>query len=109
MPSAEILTPRQIDEHGAPKRWVEVKAMTGSLQDRRVGMSDTQFECAQEHGGDFWLYVVEQAGTPNARIVRIQDPAGRSRTFTFDEGWLAVAEIESREHEQQDKAQHGEN
>ncbi len=91
------------DQHGAPKRWVEVKAMTGSLHDRRVGMSDTQFECAQEHGEAFWLYVVEQAGTPNARIVRIQDPAGRARTFTFDEGWLAVAELNSRENEQQEK------
>lgn len=96
------------DDHGAPKRWVEVKAMTGGLHDRRVGMSDTQFECAQEHGEDFWLYVVEQTGTPEARIVRIQDPAGKARTFTFDEGWLAVAEIESRENEQQDKGQHGE-
>ncbi|MFQ3652231.1 MAG: DUF3883 domain-containing protein [Gemmataceae bacterium] len=96
------------DEHGAPKRLVEVKAMTGSLHDRPVGMSDTQFECAQKHGEAFWLYVVEQAGTPNARIVRIQDPAGRARTFTFDEGWLAVAEIESSKNEHQDKVQDGE-
>lgn len=82
----------EADEQGAPKRWVEVKAMTGSLLDRSVGMSDTQFECAQRNREAFWLYVVEQTGTPDARIVRIQDPAGRARTFTFDAGWLAVAE-----------------
>jgi hypothetical protein len=25
-------------------------------------------------------------------IVRIQDPAGKTRTFTFDRGWLAIAD-----------------
>jgi hypothetical protein len=24
--------------------------------------------------------------------VKIQDPAGRARTFTFDSGWLSIAE-----------------
>ncbi len=32
-------------------RWVEVKAMTGCLQDRPVGLSHTQFECARVHRG----------------------------------------------------------
>jgi hypothetical protein len=85
------------DDRGEPRLWVEVKAMTGGLRDRRVGMSHTQFEWAQEHAEDFWLYVVEQTGTPEARIVRIQDPAGKARTFTFDEGWLAVAQIDDRD------------
>ena len=76
-----------------PVRWVEVKAMKGTLRDRPVGLSRTQFESAQEHGPAFWLYVVERAGIPDqARIVRIQDPAGRAGTFTFDHGWVAVAE-----------------
>ncbi len=93
------------DEHGNPVRWIEVKAMTGSLADRPVGMSYKQFTCAQEHGAAFWLYIVEQAGTANARLVRIQDPAGKARTFTFDRGWLAVADIENRNSDQQDKGQ----
>lgn len=76
-----------------PNRWCEVKAMTGSLDDRPVGMSRTQFEHALEHGDDYWLYVVEHAGDERARIVRIQDPAGKARTFTFDHGWINVAEI----------------
>ncbi len=75
-------------------RWVEVKAMTRSLNDRPVGLSRTQFECAREHGKAYWLYVVEQASSPeDARTVRIQDPAGMARTFTFDHGWLSVADI----------------
>jgi hypothetical protein len=87
----------EADANGVAKRWVEVKAMTGGLKNRPVGMSHTQFEWAQDNGGDFWLYVVEQTGTPQARIVRIQDPAGNARTFTFDEGWLAVAKTDDQQ------------
>ena len=85
------LTERGSD--GKPVKWVEVKAMKGSLEDRPVGLSRTQFECAQTHGKAFWLYVVENAGTPKqARILRIPDPAGNAGTFTFDRGWTAIAE-----------------
>ncbi len=78
---------------GQPVKWVEVKAMSGTLRNNYpVGISKTQFELAQERRGAYWLYVVESAGDPNqARIVRIQDPAGKARTFTFDHGWIAVA------------------
>lgn len=79
---------------GQPRSWCEVKAMKGSLQDRPVGLSRTQFECARKRGADYWLYVVERAGGKDARIVRINDPAGRARTFTFDKGWLDVAETD---------------
>ena len=82
----------QGDELAAATHWCEVKAMTGSLADRPVGLSRKQFECAREHGAGYWLYVVERAGTEEARIVRIQDPAGKARTFTFDHGWLNVSE-----------------
>ena len=76
-----------------PIKWIEVKAMTGTMQDRPVGLSRRQFEAARAHGSDYWLYVVELAGSSGqGRIVRIQDPAGRARTFTFDHGWLSIAE-----------------
>ena len=78
---------------GQPVKWIEVKAMKGTLKDRPVGLSRSQFECSREHGEAFWLYVVERAGVPEqARLVRIQDPAGNAGTFTFDHGWIAVAE-----------------
>jgi len=84
----------ETDPNGQPVRWVEVKAMTSGLHDRAVGLSRTQFECAQAHGKAYWLYVVEHAGdASSARIVRIQDPAGNARTFTFDRGWLAIAKV----------------
>lgn len=78
---------------GQPVRWVEVKAMSSGLDSRPVGISIDQFECAQEHGEAFWLYVVEHAASDSPRLVKIQDPAGLARTFTFDRGWLNVAEI----------------
>jgi hypothetical protein len=87
----------QMDPERTPIRWIEVKAMTGSLMDRPVGLSRTQFECAQEHGDSYWVYAVEHAGSSSARIVRIQDPAGKARTFTFDHGWLGVAELTEAE------------
>ena len=77
-----------------PRRWIEVKAMRGELRDRPVGLSRAQFECALMRGEAYWLYVVEHAGEEgSSRILRIQDPAGKARTFTFDEGWIAVAEV----------------
>jgi hypothetical protein len=92
------------DSNGKITRWVEVKAMTGDLQTRPVTLSKAQFESAREHGDAYWLYVVEHASSPDvARIVRIQDPAGKARTFTFDRGWLSVADVsetfETRERE----------
>ena len=84
---------------GNPVRWCEVKAMTDSLDNRPVGLSRPQFECACKHGANYWLYVVEHAGDENARIIRIQDPAGKARNFLFDRGWRHIAEVDSeREH-----------
>ena len=87
-PGFDLFEPRS---DGRPIRWCEVKAMTGGLADRPVGLSRTQFDCAREHGSDYWLYVVEQAGSDHPQIVRIQDPAGKAKTFTFDRGWHEVA------------------
>jgi len=81
------------DGNDAPIRWCEVKAMTGTMEQRPVGLSHAQFKHAQEYGECYWLYVVEHAGADDARVLRIQDPAGKARTFTFDHGWIAVADI----------------
>jgi hypothetical protein len=81
----------QPGENGEPAMWVEVKAMSRNWSSRPVGLSRTQFHLAVEKGAAYWLYVVENAGTGSARVLRVQDPAGKSRTFTFDHGWLEVA------------------
>ncbi|OMG62217.1 hypothetical protein AUR61_017565 [Stutzerimonas balearica] len=80
------------DSIGKVMRWVEVKSMTGSLDDRPVGLSHTQFDLAREKGDAYWLYIVEYARTPEqARVIRIQNPAALSKTFTFDKGWRQIA------------------
>ena len=80
------------DAGNQPVRWIEVKAMTGSLEHRPVTLSHTQFEHALQKRGAYWLYVVEFATTPeHRRILRIQDPAGNAKSFTFDKGWAKIA------------------
>ncbi|RQT22766.1 DUF3883 domain-containing protein [Burkholderia cepacia] len=85
----------ETDSSGKQIRWVEVKSMTGSLQDRPVGLSHTQFDCAREKRDAYWLYVVEHATDPTqARVLRIQNPVAHARTFTFDRGWREIARTE---------------
>ena len=83
--------------------------MTGDLHGRPVGLSRTQFEWAGEKGDAYWLYIVEHADSPRStRIVRIQDPAGKARTFTFDHGWLSVAQVsESAESDERKQPEEG--
>lgn len=83
----------QVDPNGSITAWCEVKAMRGTFDYRPATMSRRQFEEAQHRGASYWLYVVENAGTDSPSLVKIQNPAGKAGTFTFDKGWLAVAEI----------------
>ena len=81
-----------LDEHEDAVEWCEVKSLSGSLDDWPVSVSRTQFDFAREKGAAFWLYVVEHAGDADqSHILKIQDPAGMARTFTFDHGWRDVA------------------
>lgn len=78
---------------GEPVKWVEVKAMSGTLQNRPATLSKTQFDLARKREDAYWLYVVENAGDPaQIHIVKIQNPAGKAQTFTFDRGWIALSE-----------------
>ena len=77
----------KIDEDDETIAWCEVKAMSGTFDDRPATMTRRQFEEAQQRGAAYWLYVVENADSDSPRIVKIQDPAGQARTFTFDKGW----------------------
>lgn len=81
-----------LDERREAVEWCEVKSLSGSLDDWPVSVSRTQFDFAREKGAAFWLYVVEHAGdAEQANILKIPDPAGLARTFTFDRGWRDVA------------------
>ncbi len=73
------------DDKNVPVKWVEVKSLSGSFGS--VTLTRTQFEFAQKKQEAFWLYVVENTGTPNANIVRIENPAGKVQEFTFNNSW----------------------
>lgn len=82
----------QTDADGRKILWCEVKSLTDGWNNQPVALSHTQFEFAQQKGDAFWLYVVERADTPQARIFRIQNPAGKGSKFVFDHGWRNNAE-----------------
>lgn len=75
--------------------------MTGRLADRPV----TPPECSssgRESTAKPIRYVVERAGTGEARLVRIHNPAGKARTFTFDHGGPNVAVVDDEPSERED-------
>lgn len=83
----------EADISGHTVRWIEVKSMTGALEDRPVGLSHTQFNHAREKGDAYWLYVVEYTSDPDkARLLKIQNPVAHAKTFTFDHGWREIAQ-----------------
>ena len=84
-------------------RWIEVKAMTGSLRDRPATMSHTQFQCAQACAEAYWLYVVEQRMTNQGSSGRRSRRQGAY--VLFDRGWLAVAEFDVDGEEDRDGSQ----
>ena len=86
------------DPNGNAVAYCEVKALSETLDNGPAAMTRTQFEKAQKQGELYWLYVVENAGADNQRIVKIQNPAGKGRYFTFDRGWRAVAVPEADLH-----------
>ncbi len=83
----------QYGSHRQPVKWVEVKAMNATLDDHPVTLTPAQFRHAQKHGESYWLYIVENAATSEYEILRIRNPAGKARRFTFDHGWRAVSEV----------------
>ena len=79
-----------------PNRWIEVKAMVGTLSNHPVGMSRRQFLEAQKRETGYWLYIVESATSDEPHILKIQDPVGKAKTFTFDQGWRDIATVSGR-------------
>jgi hypothetical protein len=59
-----------------------------------AAFSRAPFDCAWRHEESYWLYLVEHAGdTDGTRLPRMQDPAGKGRNFSFDQGWRQNADF----------------
>ena len=79
---------------GLRQRLIEVKSIDGEWGEKGVALSDTQFDFGRNKGNISWLYVVENALEPDARIYRIQKATGLVNKFIFDRSWKQLAEKE---------------
>jgi len=78
------------DRDGTP-RYIEVKAMRGAWGLRGVGVSRTQFWSALKHAENWWLYIVEYAGSGNDLIHVFSNPfLEENIEFRFDDGWKII-------------------
>ena len=83
----------ELGDGGEIVRFIEVKAMSSSLQGRSVTLTKRQFELAWVERDSYCLYIVENAGdAEEANIVKIKDPVGWSKYFTFDRGWKEISQ-----------------
>ena len=76
---------------GKIERFIEVKSISGYWGTEGVGLTSPEFFKAVELGELYWLYVVERADQPDARIFCIQNPALKVDQFFYDDGWQAAA------------------
>lgn len=83
---------KSCDIAGNILRFIEVKSVAGLWDSQGVGLSATQFNTGYLYEEQFWLYVVERAEHPDARVYRIQDPTRRIDQFLYDDGWRELAE-----------------
>ncbi len=74
------------------ERFIEVKSISAAWGERGVTLTLPEFRAAQKHKENFWLYVVENAHTDHPQLYRIRNPAGRVKSFAYDQGWRVMAE-----------------
>ena len=60
-------------------RYIEVKSISTTWQDAVVQLTGTQFAKAQELRDRYWLYVVENAGSPHAQVRAVQVKGAQTR------------------------------
>ena len=74
-------------------RLIEVKSTSGDWGDANIALSGPQFRFGMrlEQGHEYWLYVVEQAGQPTARIHCVPDPVRQATDLIYPSGWRKLA------------------
>jgi len=83
------------DDQQGNLRYIEVKALSGVWDAQSPAqMTKNEFEEARRLGDQFWLYIVEYAGSEDAQIYRIQNPAHRAGYYLFDHGWEPLSEYD---------------
>ena len=78
---------------GAGRRLIEVKGLNGEWNERGVKLSHVQFATAQQHPGEYWIYVVEHArDLRSQRVSAIANPFSKVVEYWFDHGWRDATE-----------------
>lgn len=86
---------KSTDQRSGEVRYIEVKSLRGVWDRRGVCMSLKQFETGNEKQDNFWLYVVEQAESDEAKVTPIQNPVGLVGEFYYDDSWRQLADDEA--------------
>ena len=78
---------------GTGRRLIEVKGLNGGWNERGVKLSHVQFATAQQHPGEYWIYVVEHArDLRSQRVSAIANPFSKVVEYWFDHGWRDTTE-----------------
>lgn len=78
---------------GTGRRLIEVKGLSGEWNERGVKLSHVQFATAQQHPGEYWIYVVEHArDLQSHRVSAIANPFSKVVEYWFDHGWRDTTE-----------------
>ena len=88
----------QTDRSGRINLWCEVKGLSGKFNG--VSLTHTEFKEALKRGKRYWLYIVENVGSDDVVLIKINDPAGKAERFTYRHpAWQRAAEevIHSRQ------------
>ena len=80
----------RVGKNGDKIAWCEVKGISQAFNS--VELTRREFQEAQLQGDKYWLYVVENVRSKDTRIIKIQDPAGQSKTFRFGRRWRNMAQ-----------------
>ena len=85
-------------KNGKKTVWCEVKSLSGKFSS--VSLTHTEFKEALKRGKRYWLYIVENVGSDDVVLIKINDPAGKAERFTYRHpAWQRAAEevIHSRQ------------
>ena len=79
------------EESNGDIRFIEIKS-TKSLWGRDgITLSSAQLNLAYIKKDAFWLYVIENIGSANPQIYKIQNPARHIRGFKLNDAWKEIA------------------
>jgi hypothetical protein len=72
-------------------RFIEIKSTKSLWGGDGVTLSSAQLNFAYIKKDAFWLYVIENIGSANSKMYKIQNPAQHIRGFKFNEAWKEIA------------------